>query len=115
MGCTRQQLTAFFDDLLTPQRFKDYCPNGLQVEGKTDVRHLVSGVTASQALIEAARTKLRPAAGEPAWTSLQDVRDPSNPLSDEAIIRTLKAAGTSALNKLLSQRTEPEQSGEAER
>ena len=57
MGCTRQQLHAFFDDLLTPQRFKDYCPNGLQVEGKTDVRHLVSGVTASQALIEAARDR----------------------------------------------------------
>ena len=57
MGCTRQQLNAFFDDLLTPQRFKDYCPNGLQVEGKTDVRHLVSGVTASQALIEAARDR----------------------------------------------------------
>ena len=55
MGCTRQQLNAFFDDLLTPQRFKDYCPNGLQVEGKTGVRHLVSGVTASQALIEAAQ------------------------------------------------------------
>jgi len=57
MGCTRQQLNAFFDDLLTPQRFKDYCPNGLQVEGKTGVRHLVSGVTASQALIEAARDR----------------------------------------------------------
>ena len=57
MGCTRQQLNAFFEDLLTPQRFKDYCPNGLQVEGKTDVRHLVTGVTASQALIEAARDR----------------------------------------------------------
>ena len=57
MGCTRQQLNVFFDDLLTPQRFKDYCPNGLQVEGKTDVRHLATGVTASQALIEAARDR----------------------------------------------------------
>mgnify|MGYP002054817398 FL=1 len=57
MGCTRQQLNVFFDDLLTPQRFKDYCPNGLQVEGKTDLRHLVTGVTASQALIEAARDR----------------------------------------------------------
>ena len=57
MGCTRQQLNRFFDALLTPQRFKDYCPNGLQVEGKGDVRHLVTGVTASQALIEAARDR----------------------------------------------------------
>ena len=57
MSCTRQQLNAFFDDLLAPQRFKDYCPNGLQVEGKIDVRHLVTGVTANQALIEAARDR----------------------------------------------------------
>ncbi|WP_367848967.1 Nif3-like dinuclear metal center hexameric protein [Rhodoferax sp. WC2427] len=43
-----------FDDLLQPARFKDYGPNGLQVEGKTELRHIVSGVTASLALIEAA-------------------------------------------------------------
>jgi dinuclear metal center YbgI/SA1388 family protein len=35
-------------------RFRDYCPNGLQVEGKPDVGMLVTGVTASLALIEAA-------------------------------------------------------------
>lgn len=40
--------------LLQPDRFKDYGPNGLQVEGKPQVRHLVSGVTASLALIDAA-------------------------------------------------------------
>ncbi len=57
MGCTRQQLNEFFDDLLTPQRFNDYCPNGLQVEGAFDLQHLVTGVTASQALIEAARDR----------------------------------------------------------
>lgn len=54
MGCTRQQLTAFLDDLLEPHRFRDYCPNGLQVEGRSDIGHLVTGVTASQALIDAA-------------------------------------------------------------
>ena len=43
-----------FDDLLQPARFKDYGPNGLQVEGKTEIRRIVSGVTASLALIEAA-------------------------------------------------------------
>ena len=51
---TRQQLLAACNDLLQPQRFKDYGPNGLQVEGREHIRHIVSGVTASRALIEAA-------------------------------------------------------------
>jgi len=51
---TRQQLLAACNDLLQPQRFKDYGPNGLQVEGREHIRHVVSGVTASRALIEAA-------------------------------------------------------------
>ncbi|PUE34328.1 Nif3-like dinuclear metal center hexameric protein [Limnohabitans sp. Jir72] len=42
------------DALLEPEKFKDYGPNGLQVEGDREVRLLVSGVTASRALIEAA-------------------------------------------------------------
>ncbi|MES2908525.1 MAG: Nif3-like dinuclear metal center hexameric protein [Pseudomonadota bacterium] len=51
------QLNAFLqalDDLLQPAKFNDYCPNGLQVEGRADVRTLVTGVTASEALIDAA-------------------------------------------------------------
>lgn len=43
-----------FDALLEPQKFRDYGPNGLQVEGDRAVKLLVSGVTASRALIEAA-------------------------------------------------------------
>ncbi len=43
-----------FDALLQPERFKDYGPNGLQVEGARPIRKLVSGVTASRAFIEAA-------------------------------------------------------------
>ncbi len=43
-----------FDTLLQPDRFKDYGPNGLQVEGRSEVRRIVSGVTASLALIDAA-------------------------------------------------------------
>jgi len=43
-----------FDALLEPARFKDYGPNGLQVEGRGEIRRIVSGVTASLALIEAA-------------------------------------------------------------
>ncbi|HSV34864.1 MAG TPA: Nif3-like dinuclear metal center hexameric protein, partial [Ramlibacter sp.] len=49
-----QRLHEAFNDLLQPDRFKDYGPNGLQVEGRAEVRRLVSGVTASLALIEAA-------------------------------------------------------------
>ncbi len=50
----RPQLLQAFDALLQPERFRDYGPNGLQVEGRTEVRKIVSGVTASRALIEAA-------------------------------------------------------------
>ena len=50
----RHDLLTHFDTLLQPERFKDYGPNGLQVEGKAEIRHIVSGVTASRALIEAA-------------------------------------------------------------
>ena len=42
------------DALLQPGRFKDYGPNGLQVEGARPIRKIVSGVTASRAFIEAA-------------------------------------------------------------
>jgi dinuclear metal center YbgI/SA1388 family protein len=51
---SRQQLLERLDQLLEPERFKDYGPNGLQVEGRSPVRKIVSGVTASLALIEAA-------------------------------------------------------------
>ncbi len=51
---TRDQLTAAFNQLLQPERFKDYGPNGLQVEGKAQVKKIISGVTASVALIDAA-------------------------------------------------------------
>ncbi len=51
---TRETLLSTLDATLVPERFKDYGPNGLQVEGKATVRKLVSGVTASRALIEAA-------------------------------------------------------------
>ena len=50
----RQALLSAFSSLLQPERFTDYGPNGLQVEGRTHIRKIVSGVTASRALIEAA-------------------------------------------------------------
>jgi dinuclear metal center YbgI/SA1388 family protein len=51
---TRTDLVAYIDQLLSPNQFKDYCPNGLQVAGKENIEVLVTGVTASQALIDAA-------------------------------------------------------------
>ena len=51
---SRAELLSAFDRLLEPARFKDFGPNGLQVEGKSEVRKIVSGVTASLALIDAA-------------------------------------------------------------
>jgi dinuclear metal center YbgI/SA1388 family protein len=53
-GINRDHLTQYLDDLLESNRFSDYCPNGLQVEGKPLVRKVVTGVTASLALVEAA-------------------------------------------------------------
>lgn len=50
----RAALLAAFDAELQPERFKDYGPNGLQVEGKREIARIVSGVTASRALIDAA-------------------------------------------------------------
>ena len=50
----RIELLQAFDTLLQPERFKDHGPNGLQVEGRLQVKKIVSGVTASLALIEAA-------------------------------------------------------------
>lgn len=48
------ELVRYADQLLAAGEFADYCPNGLQIEGRPQVRLLVSGVTASQALIDAA-------------------------------------------------------------
>ena len=50
----RKEIESFLQTLLQPGSFKDYGPNGLQVEGRQQVRHVVSGVTASLAFIEAA-------------------------------------------------------------
>ena len=47
-------LNNYLNILLQPERFSDYCPNGLQVEGKPEISKIVTGVTASMALLEAA-------------------------------------------------------------
>jgi dinuclear metal center YbgI/SA1388 family protein len=51
-GLARPELAAYLENELEVSRFKDYCPNGLQVEGKNRIERIVTGVTASLALIE---------------------------------------------------------------
>src|SRR4051812_23271485 len=50
----REDFAKYLDQTLDINRFRDYCPNGLQVEGRPEIRSIVTGVTASLALIEAA-------------------------------------------------------------
>lgn len=50
----RDALAKHLASTLDINRFRDYCPNGLQVEGRQRISHLVTGVTASLALLEAA-------------------------------------------------------------
>lgn len=47
------RLVEYCNVLLEAESCQDYCPNGLQVEGRGEVRRLASGVTANQALIDA--------------------------------------------------------------
>jgi len=50
----RDELDAYLNRFLEVPKFQDYCPNGLQVEGRAEIRKIVSGVSASLALLEAA-------------------------------------------------------------
>ena len=47
-------LNHYLNTLLQAERFSDYCPNGLQVEGKQEINKIVTGVSASMALLQAA-------------------------------------------------------------
>ncbi len=50
----RDELLAYLAEMLNVHAFADYAPNGLQVEGRTDIKKIVTGVTACQALVDAA-------------------------------------------------------------
>jgi len=50
----RSELSDYLHDFLKVADFQDYAPNGLQVEGRTEIRTIVTGVTACQALIDKA-------------------------------------------------------------
>ena len=54
MAVSLTDLLACLEQTLQPERFSDYCPNGLQVQGREQVARLATGVTASQALLDAA-------------------------------------------------------------
>lgn len=51
---TRAFLERYLAELLQTAQFTDYCPNGLQVEGRERIHRLVTGVSANQALIKEA-------------------------------------------------------------
>ncbi len=48
------ELRDYIESELAVSRFRDYCPNGVQVEGRTEVRRIATAVTASQAVLQAA-------------------------------------------------------------
>ncbi|WP_279146476.1 Nif3-like dinuclear metal center hexameric protein [Photobacterium carnosum] len=48
------KLEALLNDFLSPHLMKDYCPNGLQIEGNAEITKIITGVTACQALIDRA-------------------------------------------------------------
>ncbi|WP_286261783.1 Nif3-like dinuclear metal center hexameric protein [Thalassotalea atypica] len=50
----RSELEAYLNEVLQPHLIKDFCPNGLQIQGSEQVNKIVTGVTATEALIDAA-------------------------------------------------------------
>jgi len=52
----RDELENHLNELLDITQFRDYCPNGLQVEGRNNIHNIISGVTASMDLLKAAIT-----------------------------------------------------------
>ena len=59
---------------------------------------------ARQQLLGVARERLRPVAQDSNWGPVQDIRDASDPLSDDALVAMLLQSGRTALNELLAQK-----------
>jgi dinuclear metal center YbgI/SA1388 family protein len=57
MPCSLRDAIAELDRLLEPGRFRDYCPNGLQVPGRAEVARIATGVSASAELFERASSE----------------------------------------------------------
>ena len=51
------ELQKYCNEILLTEKFDDYCPNGLQVEGVENVKRIISGVSANQDLIDIAVKK----------------------------------------------------------
>ena len=54
MSVSITELVRYLEDCLQPHQYQDYCPNGLQVEGRPEVARIATGVTACQQLLEEA-------------------------------------------------------------
>ncbi len=50
----RKKLETYLSDFLDIQSYKDYCVNGLQVQGREEIKSIVTGVSASERLFKAA-------------------------------------------------------------
>lgn len=50
----RHEFENYLNDLLKPEQIKDFCPNGLQIQGRDSIATVITGVTATQALIDRA-------------------------------------------------------------
>lgn len=48
------ELLNYLNQILTPAKYQDYCPNGLQIEGVSNIDRIVTGVSISEKLIDAA-------------------------------------------------------------
>ncbi|MFZ1155891.1 MAG: Nif3-like dinuclear metal center hexameric protein, partial [Solirubrobacteraceae bacterium] len=57
MPCQLREIVAELSSLLQPERFRDYCPNGLQVPGRDEVAKIATGVSASVELFERAASE----------------------------------------------------------
>jgi len=57
MSISRDELNAYLSDFLHTDDFQDYCPNGLQFEGRSEIRKVVTGVSASVDLFKKAAEK----------------------------------------------------------
>ncbi len=52
MSTSLEDLLGWLEETLQPDQFRDYCPNGLQVEGRNTVARLATGVTANQEVLD---------------------------------------------------------------
>lgn len=51
------ELETYLNQLLKPEKIRDFCPNGLQIQGTEHINKIVTGVTATQLLIDQAIEK----------------------------------------------------------